>query len=161
MHQSPERSNDSGTPDSRPPTHAMALPATYGELQPIGGGDPIPLLRSTLVIGRRESSDIVLRFPNVSGTHCELSLNDGHWFVKDLGSSNGTKINGTRVGEGRLAPGDKLSVGRHEYEISYDPSLLGNGSGSSAPLRDIFSRSLLATAGLENRRGPKPERRRT
>ena len=55
----------------------------YGELQPVGGGDPIPLLKPSLVVGRRESSDIVLRFPNVSGTHCELSLVDGDWFVKD------------------------------------------------------------------------------
>lgn len=135
---------------------------SFGELQPVGGGDPIPLLKSTLVVGRRESSDIVLRFPNVSGSHCEFSLASGHWFVKDLGSSNGTKINGTRVSEGRLDPGDKISIGRHEYEVCYDPNLLGNDGESiySAPQRDIFSRSLLASAGLENRRPSKPSRPR-
>ena len=140
----------------------MGKPTAYGELQPVGGGDPIPLLKPTLIIGRRESSDIVLRFPNVSGTHCELSLIDGRWVVKDLGSSNGTKINGTRVTEGRLDPGDKVSIGRHEYEVCYDPAEMGSGDGSafSAPLRDIFSRSLLATAGLENRRQQKPDRPR-
>ena len=56
-----------------------------GELQPIGGGDPIPLMKPVLTVGRRESCDIVLRFPNVSGSHCELSLENGYWFVKDLG----------------------------------------------------------------------------
>ena len=125
-----------------------------GELQPVGGGDPIPLLKPALVVGRRETSDIVLRFPNVSGIHCELTLVDGYWFVKDLGSSNGTKVNGVRVSEQRLDPGDKLSVSRHEYEVSYEPSKLGaTGSprGSSFN-KDPFSRSLLETAGLESRR---------
>lgn len=151
----------------RPATHhshvAEKTPAAYGELQPVGGGDPIPLLKPSLIVGRRESSDIVLRFPNVSGTHCELSIVAGHWVVKDLGSSNGTKINGMRVSEGRIDPGDKVSIGRHEYELCYDPAATGGGDASAyaAPQRDIFSRSLLASAGLENRRPPKPGRPRS
>jgi len=146
-------SSHAGSPT---PDAANATPASYGELHPVGGGDPIPLLKETLIIGRRESSDIVLRFPNVSGTHCELSLVAGQWVVKDLGSSNGTKVNGTRVTESRVDPGDRLSIGRHEYEVSYVPSTAddGNGAALTAPVRDVFSRSLLATAGLENRRGP-------
>lgn len=123
-----------------------------GELQPVGGGDPIPLLQPMLTVGRRESCDIVLRFPNVSGTHCELSLVEGYWHVKDLGSSNGTKVNGSRVSEQRLDPGDKLSVAKHEYEIFYEPAKLGaTGTPSAKPAqRDPFSRSLLETAGLES-----------
>jgi adenylate cyclase len=153
-------SSHSGSPRT---DAANASSSSYGELQPVGGGDPIPLLKETLIVGRRESSDIVLRFPNVSGTHCELSLVDGHWVVKDLGSSNGTKVNGTRVSEGRVEPGDRLSIGRHEYEVCYTPGAAGagNGAGFGAPLRDIFSRSLLAAAGLENRRTPKPGRSRS
>lgn len=131
----------------------------YGELQPLGGGDPIPLLKSLLIVGRRESSDIVLRFPNVSGNHCELSLVDGYWYVKDLGSSNGTKVNGTRVSEQRLDPGDTLAVAKHEYEVNYEPAKLGAKAAPAekAVSRDPFSRSLLATAGLESR--PIPETR--
>jgi predicted component of type VI protein secretion system len=123
-----------------------------GELQPVGGGDPIPLLRPLLTVGRRESCDIVLRFPNVSGAHCELTLVEGYWHVKDLGSSNGTKVNGTRVNEQRLDPGDKLSVARHHYEITYEPSKLGatGEAGAKPAQRDPFSRSLLETAGLES-----------
>jgi pSer/pThr/pTyr-binding forkhead associated (FHA) protein len=129
-----------------------------GELQPVGGGDPIPLLKTALLVGRRENCDIVLRFPNVSGSHCELSLNEGYWFVKDLGSSNGTKVNGTRVTESRLDPGDKLSIARHEFEVAYDPIATGGVGGGrlSAPQRDIFSRSLLSAAGLESRRPKAP-----
>ena len=68
----------------------------FGELLPLGGGDPIPLLKRDLMIGRRESCDIVLRFANVSAHHCQLSVQDGYWYVKDLGSKNGLKVNGVR-----------------------------------------------------------------
>ena len=43
---------------------------------PVGGGDPIPLKRGVLTIGRRESCDISLKFPNISGLHCELAYKD-------------------------------------------------------------------------------------
>lgn len=129
----------------------------YGELLPVGGGDPIPLLKTILTVGRRESCDVVLRFPNVSGNHCELSLVEGYWSVKDLGSSNGTKVNGTRVAEQRLEPGDKLSIAKHEFEVSYDPVRFG-AMPVQAPLpsqeHDFFGKSLLERAGLVGRRGP-------
>lgn len=128
----------------------------YGELQPIGGGDPIPLLKTMLMVGRRESADIVLRFPNVSGHHCELTLVDGYWHVKDLGSSNGTKVNGVRVTEQRIAPGDKLSVAKHEYAVAYEPADLGASQfpAEASAQESIFGRSLLESAGLETRRPP-------
>ena len=50
----------------------------YGELIPLGGGDPIPLLKKILLVGRRESCDIVLRFSNVSAHHCQLSVVGGY-----------------------------------------------------------------------------------
>jgi pSer/pThr/pTyr-binding forkhead associated (FHA) protein len=131
------------------------MTTSYGDLVPRGGGDPIPLLRPALLVGRRESCDIVLRFPNVSGRHCELTLTEGYWHVKDLGSSNGTKVNGSRVVEQRLEPGDTLSVARHDFEISYEPSKLGavaSVAERSEP-DSLFNRSLLEAAGLESRRG--------
>jgi adenylate cyclase len=136
-------------------------PQTFGELVPLGGGDPVPLLKPTLLVGRRESCDIILRFPNVSGAHCELSIVEGHWFVKDLGSSNGTKVNGHRVTEQRLESGDKVSFGRNVYEILYNPAVLGGEvAADKAPQRDIFATSLLSSAGLENLRKPREPRPR-
>lgn len=83
-----------------------------GELVPVGGGDNIPLVRAKLVMGRRESCDICLRFPNISGQHCELLFQEGVWLLRDLGSTNGTKVNGMRInGEHVLADGDIVSVG--------------------------------------------------
>jgi pSer/pThr/pTyr-binding forkhead associated (FHA) protein len=124
-----------------------------GELLPVGGGDPIPLLKPLLTVGRRESSDIVLRFPNVSGNHCELELIEGYWHVRDLDSRNGTKVNGERVKKHRLDPADKLSIARHAFEIHYDPATLGavKPAWAGSDRGDIFAKSLLEAAGLESR----------
>ncbi len=125
----------------------------FGELIPIGGGDPIPLLKKHLLVGRRESCDIVLRFSNVSAHHCELTLDNGYWYVKDLGSSNGVKVNDVRVLERRLDPGATLAVAKHSYEVQYNPEDLG-AVGPPPPETmhsDLFSKSLLERAGLEKR----------
>jgi len=122
----------------------------YGELIPVGGGDTIPLLKKNLLVGRRESCDIVLRFPNVSAHHCQLTVNGGYWHVKDLGSKNGVKVNNFRVTEKRLDPGDTLAIAKHKYEVQYAPSELG--AVGPPPVEDlttnIFNRSLLERAGL-------------
>jgi hypothetical protein len=124
----------------------------YGELIPTGGGDPIPLMKKTLLVGRRESCDIVLRFANVSAHHCELSVKGGYWFVKDMNSRNGLKVNGVRVSEKRLDPGDELSVAKHTYEVQYSPLDLGAAGPppvEDAPAQnDIMRKSLLERAGL-------------
>src|SRR5262245_30532217 len=122
----------------------------HGELIPVGGGDPIPLLKETLIIGRRESCDIVLRFANVSGHHCQLSLEGGYWFVQDMNSQNGVKVNGTRVIRKRLDPGDLLSMVRHKYTIKYTPE--GPPPSEEEDLAAILSKSLLDRAGLQRRR---------
>ncbi|HEY2882832.1 MAG TPA: FHA domain-containing protein [Pirellulales bacterium] len=125
----------------------------YGDLLPVGGGDPIELFKRELMVGRRESCDIVLRFANVSAHHCQLSIVDGYWYVKDLGSSNGLKVNGVRYQEKRLDPGDTLSVAKHVFEIKYNPAELG-AIGPPPPEQDpdaarsIFKQSLLERAGL-------------
>ena len=128
----------------------------YGELVPVTGGDPIPLLKKKLLIGRRESCDIILRFNNVSAHHCQLTLDSGYWFVKDLNSRNGTKVNGQRVTRKRVDPGDTLSVAKHQYEFQYDPVDLG-AAGPPPPdeehVSEILSRSLLDRAGLDRRKG--------
>lgn len=121
-----------------------------GELLPTGGGDPIPFLKTKLLVGRRESCDISLRFPNVSSHHCELELINGYWRVRDLGSRNGTKVNGIRVESTWLLPGDELSVAKHSYEVRYSAT----GEVPPPEVEDIFSMSLLEKAGLSRRPEP-------
>ena len=121
----------------------------FGELVPLGGGDTIQLMKHNLV-GRRESCEIVLRFANVSAHHCQLSVQAGYWYVKDMGSKNGIKVNGVRCQERRLDPGDTISVAKHQYEIKYSPAELG---AVGPPPADnelpnaIFKQSLLERAG--------------
>src|SRR5215468_3558152 len=124
----------------------------YGELVPIGGGDNIPLLRPTLTVGRRESCDIVLRFSNVSGQHCQLTMEGGYWFVQDMNSQNGTKVNGSRIVRKRLDPGDLLSMAKHKYTIKYSPAdngATGPPPSDEADLESVLSKSLLDRAGLQ------------
>jgi pSer/pThr/pTyr-binding forkhead associated (FHA) protein len=126
----------------------------YGELIPVGGGDPIPLLKKTLLVGRRESCDIVLRFSNVSAHHCQLTVSAGYWHVRDLQSRNGVKVNGVRVTDKRVDPGDILSVAKHKYEVHYAPMDLGAVGPPPPDVTDVdfFSKSLLERAGLESRK---------
>ncbi len=124
-------------------THLLML----GELTPCGGGDPIPLLKDKLLVGRRSSCDVTLRFPNVSSHHCELELVDGYWFVRDMGSRNGEKVNGERVESRCILPGDEISIAKHLYEIAYTPPKDSQAPEEEAPT----SRSLLEKAGLEKK----------
>ncbi len=134
----------------------------YGELIPLGGGDQIPLLKKNLLVGRRESCDIVLRFSNVSAHHCQLVCNGGYWYVKDLKSRNGVKVNGLRVNEKRLDPGDELSIAKHRYDVHYSPYDLGavGPPPVDEETEDVMKQSLLERAGLEIRgqRPPAPSR---
>src|SRR5947208_3109201 len=84
----------------------------HGELVPVGGGDTVPLIRTVMTVGRRESCDIRMNYPNISGLHAQLSFRDGYWYVKDLNSTNGVKVNGTRVVEKLVYPKDEISIGK-------------------------------------------------
>ncbi len=138
-----------GAPRGVRPHHEIDM---YGELVPLGGGDPIPLLKKQLLVGRRESCDIVLRFANVSAHHCTLYLNAGYWFVRDMQSRNGVKVNNVKVQEKRLDPGDHIAIAKHRYEVEYVPSELG--AVGPPPIEDrsaeILGESLLSRAGLRS-----------
>jgi adenylate cyclase len=128
----------------------------YGELIPLGGGDPIPLLKKQLLVGRRESCDIVLRFANVSAHHCQLQIDSGYLYVRDMQSSNGVKVNDVKVDKGgtkRIDPGAILAVAKHRYRVEYDPAELGAIGPPPADnlSQEIMRESLLSRAGLDHR----------
>jgi adenylate cyclase len=130
----------------------MSSPSQKAELVPVGGGDPIPLLKTPLVIGRRESCDIPMRFPNVSGKHCELSLVDGVWQIRDLGSTNGTKVNGQQVSLKWLRPGDEITIAKRRFTIQYSLQ-----PGRFIADDEDLTMSLLEKAGLS--KPARPQRR--
>ena len=120
-----------------------------GQLVPVGGGDVIPLIRDQMSMGRRESCDICLEFPNVSGLHCELSFKQGYWFIQDLGSTNGIKVNGTRVQKRALSPGDTITIAKRTFRIEYTPPVGGHTMDELLEdVDDTLAQSLLEKAGL-------------
>ena len=132
-----------------------------GELVPVGGGDNIPLIRPTLTIGRRESCDTCMRFPNISGLHCELTYRNGYWYIRDCNSTNGIKVNNVRVQEKVLQPKDEISIGKRRYVIEYELPAGHLEMLEEAQEEDILSQSLLQRAGLEKfERDPSRDRGR-
>ena len=132
---------------------AQPAPTVLGELVPLGGGDPIPLYKRNLLVGRRESCDIVLRFANVSAHHCQLFVNGGYWYVRDLKSRNGVRVNNFAVTEKRIDPGDELMIAKHRYQVRYSPVDIG-AVGPPPPddlPSNVLEMSLLERAGLERR----------
>ena len=79
------------------------------------GGKPIsefPLEGiSSLVIGRSSQCDVQVRDSKLSRRHCEIRLGPGGYTVRDLGSKNGTFVNGARVAEAKLGHGDRVQIG--------------------------------------------------
>ncbi|HQX48716.1 MAG TPA: FHA domain-containing protein [Planctomycetaceae bacterium] len=132
---------------SRLPVFATSKTARrfMGKLVPLGGGDPIPLLESPLIVGRRSACDITLRFPDVSSRHCTLTFEDGFWVVDDAGSRNGIRVNGERIERKVLYPDDRISFASHRFTIHYVPE------GAVPPAEDdTFAKSLLEKIGMKD-----------
>lgn len=70
-----------------------------------------PLSGEKTVIGRRQDCQLRIPTKDVSRQHCVLMIDDTSLVAKDLGSSNGTFVNGKRIAESELKPGDRLRLG--------------------------------------------------
>ena len=65
----------------------------------------------TLTVGRHPNSDLLLSDPSVSTRHAVVKLREDGWYVQDLNSSNGTRLNGAEIEEALLGDGDRISFG--------------------------------------------------
>jgi pSer/pThr/pTyr-binding forkhead associated (FHA) protein len=83
-------------------------------------GDRFALTDSIITIGRHPDSNLVLADPNVSRNHAEIRPQGDKYAVVDLGSTNGTRINGVRIDTQVLQDGDEISFGntRMRFEAS-------------------------------------------
>lgn len=72
-----------------------------------------PLDKPLVTIGRREGNDVCIDHMTVSGAHAKVERGEGGFVLTDLGSSNGTFVNGVRVTQVVLRPNDWISIGKH------------------------------------------------
>lgn len=82
-------------------------------------------------MGRAPRADFIVDAALVSRVHCRFTLSDANQLrVEDLGSTNGTFVNGQKVTQTPLKSGDKVTVGRVEFLVNAntDPSTQGNGN---------------------------------
>ena len=88
------------------------------QLIPRNGGPAITLTSSITVVGRSSRLWVlVIDHSSISTQHCMLVKTDGLVYVRDLGSTNGTRVNGQRVIRGALLPGDLLSFASIAYHV--------------------------------------------
>ena len=71
-----------------------------------------------LAVGRHPESDIVLDDVTVSRQHCRFHAHDHELEVEDLGSTNGTYVNNSRVEKASLHPGDEVMIGRFQFLVA-------------------------------------------
>ncbi len=88
----------------------LAEHGRHGKALLAGAGKRI-VLSDGLTIGRSHDCDLVLDDPNVSRRHAQVRQHGAAWLVVDLGSTNGIKVNGRRVSEAPLEPGDEITLG--------------------------------------------------
>lgn len=86
----------------------------------LADGPNILLDKPILLFGRHQECDIQLNSKKVSRRHCCIAQVNDYFVIRDLGSTNGIKINGERVVEGRLKPGDEITIGNYSYQLCVD-----------------------------------------
>ena len=80
-------------------------------------------LRGETSVGRTEGNDVILNHPSVSRKHARLEARNDHWWIVDLKSTNGVKVNGNLVTEAQVNAGDKLHIGSVQLELKALPSV--------------------------------------
>jgi hypothetical protein len=88
------------------------------KLTPIAGGRPIELERELTVVGRLDECDLKLDDKSVSKLHCVLFCDGQQVLVRDLGSTNGTRVNGQRIRRASIATDDQLSIANCSFRVT-------------------------------------------
>ncbi|MEK7252936.1 MAG: FHA domain-containing protein [Actinomycetota bacterium] len=123
-------------PDEQDPTETIDLPQPAGSVNPedIGGaGEGYALIVASgprrgmhwiiddgVEAGRHPEAAIFLDDVTVSRHHAAFSMEEGTLVVRDLGSTNGTYVNGTRCDQAELAAGDEVIIGRFRLIVALD-----------------------------------------
>jgi pSer/pThr/pTyr-binding forkhead associated (FHA) protein len=93
------------------------------QLIPVDGGEPIEVVKDLTLVGRKEECDLRLDHKSVSKLHCVLVKTDGLLLLRDLGSTNGTRVNGQRVRRAALLPNDQVMIASFKFRVNIGPDL--------------------------------------
>ncbi len=94
------------------------------QLLPLDGGSPINIDKDLIILGRKEDCDVRLEHKSVSKMHCVLVKTDGLLLLRDLGSTNGTRVNGTRVRRAALLPNDQIGIAHFRFSVHLGPDVV-------------------------------------
>jgi len=81
-------------------------------------GLELPMDQDWIVIGRGRSADVVLADTTISRAHAAIGFNGEAFYVQDLGSTNGTRVNGERSPQAELHDGDEIRLGKLQLRIT-------------------------------------------
>src|SRR5262249_10617618 len=96
------------------------VPGMPAQLVALTDGPSILLDKPILLLGRHPECDIQIDSRKVSRRHCCIAQVHDYLVVRDLGSTNGIRINGVAVVEGRIKVGDELTIGSHRYQVRFE-----------------------------------------
>ena len=115
------------------------------------GGPSIDLVKDLTLLGRDEDCDVRLDGKSISKLHCVIVKTDGLLLVRDLGSTNGTRVNGQRVRRAALLPNDTLAIANLKFKVRFGVELEseppaappGGGAGETGDAADPLRRNPL------------------
>ncbi|MBY0456902.1 MAG: FHA domain-containing protein [Gemmataceae bacterium] len=87
------------------------------------GGPSLDLVKELTLFGRDEDCDVRLDHKSVSKLHCVVVKTDGLLLLRDLGSTNGTRVNGQRVRRAALLPNDTVAIANLKYVVKFGVEL--------------------------------------
>ena len=96
--------------------HPLALLAVGGDMD----GQRLRIIRASNLVGRNPACDFTLNHGSVSRQHCLLQITERGLHVKDLSTTNGTKVNGIKMTEGYVGVGEKLTIGHLDFVVEKD-----------------------------------------
>ncbi|HZZ82493.1 MAG TPA: FHA domain-containing protein [Gemmataceae bacterium] len=113
----------------------MKQPA-FVQLVALTDGPNIPLDKPIVLIGRHQECDIQIPSRKISRRHCCIAQINDHFVVRDLGSTNGIRINGVRILEGNLEPEDELTIGnvRYQLKVGAEPDNMAHAIRAGTPV---------------------------